>query len=102
MNVLKLSRIKLAILAALAVLMFCSDVRGTTFITMSDEDLTHSSAAIALGEVQAIATDNDSVGDIHTAVTIAVEEQIKGAPQAVLTMVMPGGTAGDIRRVVYG
>ncbi len=97
-----LSHIKLVALTACAVVICCGNAYGTTFVMMSDADLTQSSAVIVLGAVQAIGTDSDSSGDIHTAVTIAVEEQLKGMPQAVIVLTMPGGTAGDVRRVVYG
>ena len=75
---------------------------ATTFVMMSDEDLVNSSAVIALGDVQAIATDSDAPDQINTRVDVAVVDQIKGLPQQVITAVFAGGTAGDVRRVLYG
>jgi hypothetical protein len=85
-----------------AVLALHTSTAATTFVTMSDEDLAHSSAVIAVGDVQAIATDSDASDGISTRVQVAVVDQIKGVPQRSLTVVFPGGSAGDVRRVVYG
>ncbi len=98
----RLSHTRQVTLTALAVVILCSGARATTFVAMSEEDLTHSSGVIVLGDVQAITTDSGSAGDIHTAVTVAVQEQIKGMPQGMVVLTIPGGTAGDVRRVVYG
>lgn len=75
---------------------------ATTFVVMSDEDLVHSSTFIVLGDVQAVATDSDAIDQIGTHVDIAVVDQIKGAPRQMITAVVPGGSAGNVRRVVYG
>jgi hypothetical protein len=102
MNALAMSHLKIFAIALFAMLCLRSDVRGTTFVMMSDDDLAHSSAAIVLGEVQAISTTSDSAGQIETQVALAVQEQVKGAPHASVTMAIPGGTAGRVRRVVFG
>lgn len=75
---------------------------ATMFVMMSDEDLAHSSAVIVLGDVRSIATDSDAADQIATRVDIVVVDQIKGTPQPAMTVVVPGGTAGEVRRVVYG
>jgi hypothetical protein len=75
---------------------------GTTFVMMGDDDLAHSSSVIALGEVQSISTETDSTERIDTRIEIAVEDQLKGVPQGVITMVIPGGTVAGVRRVVFG
>ncbi len=69
---------------------------------MTDEDLRDSSAAIVLGRVDAVSAAVGPAGEISTYVTIAVEEQIKGAFEPTLTVVVPGGTVGNVSRVVGG
>jgi hypothetical protein len=96
----KMSAIGSAILVAVIVLRATSF--ATTFVVMSDEDLARSSTAIVLGDVQSIATDSDAADQISTRVVIAVVDRIKGAPLRAMTVTVPGGTAGDVRRVVYG
>jgi hypothetical protein len=102
MRSLAVSHIRLAVLTALLMLLFRGDVRGTTFVMMPVEDLARSSAVIALGEVQSISSQSGSPGAIETLVSVAVEERIKGKPATVLTMAIPGGAAGAVRRVVFG
>ncbi|MFI5398340.1 MAG: matrixin family metalloprotease [Candidatus Binatia bacterium] len=102
MNPLKISRVHAGAVALFAVMMLRSDVRGTTFVLMSHEDLARSSAVIALGQVQAISTTADSAEHVETLIRIAVEEQVKGARQRTVTMAVPGGSAAQVRRVVYG
>jgi len=69
---------------------------------MSQEDLVHSSSVIVLGEVLQINTTTDTPDMIRTTITMAVDDQVKGAPAAALSFVLPGGAAGAVRRVVYG
>lgn len=69
---------------------------------MSDDDLVHSSTVIALGAVQGISTTTDSTDDLHTQITIAVEDPVKGVADGMLSIVVPGGVAGSVRRVVFG
>ncbi len=47
-----------------AVIALRTTTSATTFVMMSDEDLVNSSAVIALGDVQAIATDSDAPDQI--------------------------------------
>ena len=75
---------------------------GTTFVLMSEDDLTHSSTDIVLGQVRSISTASDSVDQLLTQVTISVEDQLKGSPEAEVTLVVPGGESGGVRRVIYG
>ncbi len=75
---------------------------GTTFVMMDDEDLARSASVIALGEVQSISTETDSTDQIDTRIELAVDDQLKGVSRSVLTMVIPGGSAGGVRRVVFG
>jgi hypothetical protein len=85
-----------------AVLVLPRTSAATTFVMMSDEDLVRSSTVVAVGTVQAIGTETSSVDDLHTTVTIAVEDRIKGPARSTLTFVEPGGEADGVRRVVYG
>jgi hypothetical protein len=85
-----------------AVLMLHGESRGTTFVKMSDADLVHSSTLIAIGQVQGISTQADSINDLQTQISLAVEYQVKGAPRDSVTFAVPGGAADGIRRVVFG
>jgi len=76
--------------------------RATTFVVMSDDALVASSAVVAVGTVQAIATGGDTPGRLHTTVRLAVEEQVKGPPLDTVTFLEPGGEADGVRRVVFG
>lgn len=102
MNRLLMWRLTALTVSGLIILAGRRPTRGTTFVMMSDDDLVHSSAVVALGVVQAIATTTDSPDDIHTQVTIVVEDQVKGVSQATVTVVVPGGAAAGVRRVVFG
>jgi hypothetical protein len=75
--------------------------RATTFVMMSDEDLVHSSAVIAVGSVDAIDTSGEAGGPLQTKVTVSVDTAIKG-PHGRVTFVEPGGEAHGVRRVVFG
>ena len=97
--------VRMLVIAAttvVALIAMHSRASATTFVTMSDEDLTHSSAVIVVADVQAISTDSDAADQISTHIQLSVVDQIKGVPQQALTVVFPGGTAGDVRRVIYG
>jgi len=94
-------RLKL-ILIAIAIFTLRGDVRGTTFMLMSDEDLVHGSSVVALGQVQGIATSSDSTAQMETQINVAIEEQMKGMPRSSVTFAIPGGSADGVRRVVFG
>jgi hypothetical protein len=101
MNPRTISRLA-ALLATVFIITPHGEARGTTFVAMSDEDLTHSSSVIALGEVRAISTRVDSGDQVETQIHVAVDDQVKGAARYSVTFVVPGGAFGDVRRVVFG
>jgi hypothetical protein len=97
-----LSKTKSFIFAVAIVALPLAPLYATTFVMMSDEDLVHSSVVIVVGRVQSIRTATDSPARIETEVDLLVETQLKGQVPQSLTIVVPGGTANGIRRVIFG
>lgn len=97
-----LTALRILVVVVVAIVALQRSVRGTTFVTMSDDDLAHSSTAIILGDVRFISTVADSTAQVDTRVDVAVEDQLKGTPQSMVTLVVPGGAVGAVRRVVFG
>lgn len=97
-----LKKLRRPVVALSTIIVLHTSAMATTFVAMSDEDLARSSTVIILGDVQSIATDSSAADQISSRVAIAVVDSIKGAVPQLITVVFPGGTAGDVRRVVYG
>jgi hypothetical protein len=102
MNARWLTALRILLVGVLSIIALQRNVSGTTFVMMSDDDLAHSSTAIILGEVRFISTVADSIDQVDTQVDIAVEDQLKGTPQSMVTLLVPGGAVGEVRRVVFG
>ena len=66
----------MVVAASILLLTLPHGARGTTFVLMSEEDLTHSSSDIVLGQVRSISTASDSVAQLLTQVTISVEDEV--------------------------
>jgi hypothetical protein len=102
MSSFTLSNKKIVAFAVFAIVVSRRPLYGTTFVIMSEADLVQSSALIVLGQVQSIYTSADSSDQIETDVTVVVEETVKGRARRSVTATIPGGTAGTLRRVVFG
>jgi Matrixin len=89
-------------LALLATFVLHANAHATTFVVLSDEDLIRGASVIALGTVDGIATTADARAGLSTMVRISVEEQLKGPPTDHVIVAIPGGTASQVSRVVYG
>ena len=92
----------IALAVSLVLAKSADQARATTFVVPADDALVASSAVVALGTVEAIATTAAGVDQLHTAVTVAVEMQVKGPSMDVVTFIEPGGEAEGVRRVVFG
>jgi len=79
-----------------------TSVSATTFIVADEADLARSSAMIVLGEVSRIVTEGEATDRLETRVEITVEDHVKGPLQGTVEMVVPGGAAAGMRRVVFG
>src|SRR5262245_38152718 len=75
------------------VLVVCSvDVRATTFVPMSVEDLTRSSTAIVIGTVDELTAVQSKDGRIFTLVHLTVDQVLKGDLSApTITLKEAGG-----------
>jgi len=91
-----------ASVAAAVCVALTTSVHATTFVAMSDADLVHTSAVVAVGTVVAIATTSDDVDNVSTTVTMAIEDHVKGPRLRRVSFVELGGEAGSSRRVVFG
>lgn len=91
-----------AILAGL-LLMLSAPARATTIVRMSDEALTLGADAIVAGTVVAVGAERTHGGAIYTAVTLAVQEVLKGyVPSATVTLRERGGVLDGEEVHVYG
>jgi len=80
----------------------CTSLQATTLVLMSDEDLVHGSTAIVVGQVLSIRTTTESAARIETQIDLVAETQVKGVVSQTLTLMIPGGAARGVRRVVFG
>jgi hypothetical protein len=86
-------------LVAAAVMLFSSITpsNATTFVTMSDQDMTQSSDAIVLGRVTQ--TRSQWIGkQLVTVANVQVSETLKGDAKAAIEVILPGGV--DTKRRV--
>jgi len=94
-------RFSAAILGLLILL--SAPARATMMVRMSDESLVLGSAAIVSGTVTDIRSAHGSAGEIHTYVTLAVDEVLKGyVPHASVTIRERGGRVGDDELWLFG
>jgi hypothetical protein len=83
-------------------LLLSSPASSTTIVMMSDEALALGSEAIVAGTVTEIHSARGA-GGIHTWVTLAVDEVLKGyLPLATVTLRERGGRVGDEERWLFG
>ncbi len=75
---------------------------ATTLVMIGDDALTLSSDAIVSGTVERIRAARDATGAIHTDVTIAVDETIKGDHAAQVTLRERGGRIGGEEQWLFG
>jgi hypothetical protein len=83
-------RIRTGALLALALLVCTPALRATTARALSDQELAQTASVIAIGRCAEIKSAWEG-GTLVTLATIAVEESLKGAPGAELTVTLPGG-----------
>jgi cysteine-rich repeat protein len=85
---------------AVAGLFLAGSVHATTFVVMDTPELVAGADAVVVGRVTAMEAGETLPGAIHTRVTVAVEEALKGsAPSGSLTLQQPGGAYGG--RALY-
>src|SRR2546428_7724231 len=97
------SSVRLRWSVAACVLLTGTVARGTTFVPMSMDDLTRSSAAIVLGTIDGLTGVQSGDGRLFTLVTLSVEEVLKGAlPAQTIILKEVGGTVGETREVIFG
>jgi len=78
-------------LAALVLPLLAAPAAAATFVAASVEEAARSSEAVVRGRVTGTAARATRDGRIVTEVEIAVDEAWKGAPGAILKVVVPGG-----------
>lgn len=94
-------RIIAALLALLALL--SPPAFGTTIIDMADEDLTFASDVIVTGTVTDLHAARAADGGIHTYVTLALSDVLKGyLPLAAVTVRERGGRVDDDEQWLFG
>jgi hypothetical protein len=81
---------------ALAVLLASAKAAAATFVVPSVEELARSSDAVVRGRVVDLASRAVGGGRIVTEVEVSVASAWKGAPDATLRFVVPGGSAGGL------
>jgi hypothetical protein len=87
--------------AASVLLVFAAPGVAATFIATSVEETARSSDAVVRGRVLSTAARLTRDGrSVVTEVEIAVESAWKGAPEATVRLVVPGGSVGRIAQIV--
>jgi hypothetical protein len=90
-----------ALLGLLALL--STPARATMMVRMSDEALTLGSSVVVSGTVSDIRSARGTTGAIHTYITIAIDEVLKGyVPAATITIREQGGQVGDDEQWLWG
>jgi hypothetical protein len=94
-------RVAAALLALL--LLLSAPASATTIVMLSDEALALGADVIVAGTVRAIESVRADSGAIHTFITLAVDEVLKGyAPAAEVTIRERGGRVGADERWLFG
>jgi matrixin len=76
---------------------------ATTFVPMSMDDLTRSSAVVVMGTVGELTGVQSPDGRLFTLVTLNVDEVLRGAlPAMTIVLKEVGGTVGETREVIFG
>ena len=93
-------RIVFSILAAFA---FASAVGATVIVPAEFREIVTGSQAIIVGRVSDVRAEwADERRRIDTYVTVDVASQLKGAPESVVTFLVPGGQIGRYRSILVG
>lgn len=86
-------------LAAL-LLALAGPAAGATFVATSVEQVARTSDAVVRGRVRAVSSRFTRDGRIVTEVELLVESAWKGAPEATVRLVVPGGRVGSLAQIV--
>ena len=87
------------LVAVIVAIAWPAPVRATTLERLSIEQLSRRATMVVEGAVVSTAVEQTPAG-VRTAVRIKVRESLKGAPSALMTVYVPGGTLPDGSRVV--
>jgi len=79
----------------------CTSARATTFVVPDTAQLLAASDTVVLGHITAI-RGLEAHSRLRTAITVAVEQVVKGPQAAELIVVEPGGFVGRQHRWIYG
>jgi cysteine-rich repeat protein len=91
------------VLVPLSLSWLATAAQATTFVPMDVGDLTRVSHAVVLGRVRSLGSAASPGGAVHTHVTVAVDEALKGRiPSGTLTLRQPGGRVGGVELFVEG
>lgn len=91
-----MDRFALGILVALATVATATPAAAATFVVPSVEAMARASDAVVRGQVVDVASRAVAGGRIVTEVELAVASAWKGAPDATVRFVVPGGRAGGL------
>ena len=85
----------------LAAISFCQTMAASTVFKLSLDEIIEKSTVIVRGRVGGCEGVQRGAL-VYTECTVAVSETLKGRPDAVMTVSIPGGVAGKIRQTVAG